>query len=79
MLWKAILEAYFIYFDVNVLISIEYSTQDEFNEEAKNITLKGLLEIMDKLHRMYGREWFQVSDIFEGPHYILKEKENIIE
>lgn len=73
MLWKVILETYFISLDLNVLISIEYGTHDEFNEEAKNIILKGLSyhdlakvrhywfgkDILDKLHSMYGGEEFQ--------------------
>jgi len=69
MLWKVKFVACLLNLDVDIFLSIEYGTQDEINEEAKKIILKGLSnhdvakvrhykfakEIMDKLHSFYGK------------------------
>jgi len=42
MIWKVKFEAFLLTLDLDIFIPIEYGTQDEFNEEAKKIILKGL-------------------------------------
>jgi len=86
MLWKVKFEPFILTLDAYILLPISYGTQDESNEEAKKIILKGLSnhdvakvrhcktakQIMGKLNILYGRERNQDSKIIEKSHCILE-------